>query len=570
VWPKPREVKTSSNVYFIDPDNFNFILDSKSPQECQLIDLAFKRYFTLTFDQSCLKWSPSPSLSSSFDSLSRKEGSQQEKRIKDCHDKNGKEQLCPQDITPNEVEKQLTNLTISFHSCEPYPHEEMNEKYSLTVGYKNNGGLLFANTVWGILRGLESFSQLVYQDDHENDEENQSDFLNSIRFSSSDQKRLFKVNETAIHDFPRYSYRGVMIDTSRHYIPVNVIKQNLDAMVYNKFNVFHWHLTDDQSFPYVSRRFPEMHLKGAFNAKTHIYSQEMIQDIIEYARLRGIRVIPEFDTPGHTRSWGNSHPHLLTVCYDNTSKLPNGDLGAMNPIEESTYEFIEEFFKEVAQVFPDSTIHLGGDEVGFSFDCWKSNPKIIKWMKRKGMTEPQDLQNYYMKRLIKIITKLDKKIVLCQEIYDDKVPLDGRNVAVQVWLGHNDEWRNELANITKDGIKAILSSPFYLNIIKYGPDWSEFYVMDPRSFNGTFEQKKLAIGGSVCMWGEYVDGAGIMPRTWPRASAVAERLWSAEHVNDTTEAGPRIKKMQCLMQRRGLRVDPIDGPGFCPCDHLFE
>lgn len=526
VWPKPQQMKTDKyDVYVIDPETFQFKLDSRSPANCELINQAFERYSVLTLDQSCRKWTSDMTPSNQSP----------------CNSSQGSS--CDHE-TPNSL-KQLNHLTISYRVCETFPHESMDEAYTLMIGSRVHGdGILFADTTWGVLRGLESFSQMVYQEDN-----------------------TFKVQASAIIDFPRFSYRGVMFDTSRHFIPVNIIKQNLDAMSYNKLNVFHWHVVDDQSFPFESKKFPDMNLKGAYNSKTHVYSQVDVKDIIEYARIRGIRVIPEFDTPGHTLSWGNSQKQLLTVCYDTKTNKPSGTYGPFDPTLESTYTFLQEFYKELKEVFPDAVVHLGGDEV--DFDCWKSNPHITNFMKNNNIKTYEALENYYIQRLIEIVEKLDKKMIVWQEVFDNKVKLRKNNTYVHIWKG-NDEWKHEMDAVTKSGKKAILSSPYYLNYITYGIDWPRFYENEPVAFNGTAEQIDLVMGGSVCMWSEYVDASGIMPRTWPRACAVAEKLWSAKDASDSIAAVPRIKKMHCIMQRRGLRVEPINGPGFCLCDHLFQ
>jgi hexosaminidase len=157
-----------------------------------------------------------------------------------------------------------------------------------------------ANTVYGAIRGLETFSQLVYH-------------------TEDGQYTISGVVD--IKDTPRFSYRGIMIDTSRHFLNVHTILKHLDAMSYNKLNVLHWHFVDDQSFPYVSISFPELSAKGAYNSR-HVFDQQDVQTVIKYAKERGIRVIPEFDTPGHTKSWGKGQPNLLTPCY--TNDVPNG------------------------------------------------------------------------------------------------------------------------------------------------------------------------------------------------------------------------------------------------------
>ena len=176
---------------------------------------------------------------------------------------------------------------------------------------------------------------------------------------------LFKIliNCTEITDYPDFPHRGLLLDTSRHYIPVNVIKQTLEAMAINKMNVFHWHLTDDQSFPYQSEKYPNLSKLGAYTADM-IYKKNSIRSILNFAHDRGIRVIPEFDSPGHTRSWGVAYPQLLSNCtVDNTTLF-----GPLNIADKFTYDFMHEFFNEVSNLFPDTYVHLGGDEVDSK--CW--------------------------------------------------------------------------------------------------------------------------------------------------------------------------------------------------------
>jgi hexosaminidase len=170
----------------------------------------------------------------------------------------------------------------------------------------------------------------------------------------------WSVAQTTIVDAPRFQHRGYLIDTSRHYLPLTVLLQQIDALAYNKFNVLHWHIVDDQSFPFVSDKWPLLSKMGAYDTR-HVYSKAQVQQVISYARMRGVRVIAEFDTPGHTQSWGLGYPQLLTPCY--TGSQPNGQRYAMYPISNYTYEFMASFLSEVRKVFPDAYLHIGGDEV---------------------------------------------------------------------------------------------------------------------------------------------------------------------------------------------------------------
>uniref|UniRef100_A0A914Z492 beta-N-acetylhexosaminidase n=1 Tax=Panagrolaimus superbus TaxID=310955 RepID=A0A914Z492_9BILA len=170
----------------------------------------------------------------------------------------------------------------------------MDESYLIQA--TSSIGIITAAEVWGALRALETFSHLIYKD--------------------SDGQWWLK--SATISDSPRFPHRGIMLDSSRHFLSVNIIKRQLDLMAQNKMNVFHWHLTDTEAFPYTSAKYPELSAKGAYTPK-HVYSIDQIKDIIEFARLRGIRVIPEFDTPGHSGAW-NAFKGLLSLCYDTNGK----------------------------------------------------------------------------------------------------------------------------------------------------------------------------------------------------------------------------------------------------------
>uniref|UniRef100_A0A4W6DJ65 Beta-hexosaminidase n=1 Tax=Lates calcarifer TaxID=8187 RepID=A0A4W6DJ65_LATCA len=401
----------------------------------------------------------------------------------------------------------------------------------LDTAFKRYFSLIFPDYSSGST-GLETFSQMVYQDD----------------FGS------YFVNKTEIEDFPRFQFRGILLDTSRHYLPVQAILKTLDAMAYSKFNVFHWHIVDDPSFPYQSSTFPDLSSKGAFHPMTHIYTQSDVRRVISYARLQGIRVLPEFDSPGHTKSWGKGQSDLLTPCYRGST--PSGTFGPVNPVLPSTYQFMEKLFKEVSSVFPDSYIHLGGDEVNFS--CWKSNPDVRAFMQKMGFgADFTKLEAFYIENIVNITSALNKTSIVWQDVFDyhEKIPED---TVLHIWKGLPEVYQTELSRITKAGKRVLLAAPWYINHISYGQDWRNYYTVQPQNFSGTEEQKKLVIGGEVCMWGEYVDATNLNPRLWPRASAAAERLWSDEKQTSSVDSAfPRLQDFRCKLVRRGIQAEPL-------------
>ncbi|XP_019387251.1 PREDICTED: beta-hexosaminidase subunit beta, partial [Crocodylus porosus] len=423
-------------------------------------------------------------------------------------------------------------ITSPQHECDSYPSATSSEAYNLHV--TGPVAILKAEKVWGALRGLETFSQLVYEDDYGS----------------------FFINESEITDFPRFAHRGILLDTSRHYLPLETILTNLDAMAFNKFNVFHWHIVDDHSFPYQSITFPDLSNKGSYSYN-HVYTLSDIRLVIEYARLRGIRVIPEFDTPGHTQSWGKGQKDLLTPCYN--GEQPSGSFGPVNPILNTTYKFMTAFFEEISSTFPEAFIHLGGDEVDFT--CWKSNPDVNEFMKQQGFgTDYAKLESYYVQKILDIVSSFNKGYVVWQEVFDNGAKLKPDTV-VEVWIGNL--YPAELSRVTHAGFTTILAAPWYLDYISYGQDWKKYYSIEPLNFLGSQKQKSLVIGGEACLWGEFVDATNLTPRLWPRASAIAERLWSSQNVTDLSDAYNRLTKHRCRMRSRGIAAQPVYA-GYCP------
>lgn len=438
-----------------------------------------------------------------------------------------------------ELERVDVNLTSSCQG-RPVPAFGMDESYQVDVGATSGPyGLatVTADSLWGALRGLETLVQLMH--------------ANGVG-------GLY-IREASISDQPRYSHRGILLDTARHFFPVGDVKDLLEVMAINKFNVFHWHIVDDQSFPFVSETYPVLAEESAYT-EDMVYSTDDVTDIIEFARLRGIRVIPEFDTPGHTRSWGNALPGFTAACYGPDGQ-PDGTFGPVDPSNEDVYIMMSTFLQEVTERFPDVYVHLGGDEVSFGFDCWLSNPQIVAWMQTLNITTAEEVESVYIQKLLDLVEDLPTapEYVIWQEVVDSNITVKPDTI-VEVWKG---EWQSELATVTGQGLRAILSSPWYLDYISYGADWGSYYDTEPESFGGSDAQNALVMGGEACMWTEYVDSTNLMSRLWPRASAVAERLWSPKGTTRDDHTASRMEEHRCRMVKRGFEAEPANGPGFC-------
>jgi hexosaminidase len=273
---------------------------------------------------------------------------------------------------PRVLSNDAASATLLVESGGPgkaIPSVEEDESYTLEVS--NRQAALKAPTTIGVLRGLETFLQLL----------------------DSDRDGFF-VPSVSIQDRPRFPWRGLLIDVARHYQPIEVLKRNLDAMAAVKLNVLHWHLTEDQGFRIESKKFPKLHGMGSDGK---FYTQTEAREIIAYARERGIRVVPEFDMPGHATSWLVGYPELGSAPGPYTIERRAGIFEpALDPTREEVYKFLDTFLGEMAALFPDAYMHIGGDEN--EGKQWDRNPKIQAFMKEKGIKDNHALQTHFNKR----------------------------------------------------------------------------------------------------------------------------------------------------------------------------
>jgi len=377
--------------------------------------------------------------------------------------------------------------------------------------------LLTAPNELGALHGLQTFLQLV-----------------------QDTQQGFSVPVVTIDDQPRFPWRGLMIDSGRHFMPLPVITRNLDAMEAVKLNVFHWHLSDDQGFRAESRAFPELHGKGSDG---HYYSQKQIGDVIQYARERGIRVVPEFDMPCHTTSWLVGYPRLGSgpgpyAIADHWGIMD----AAMDPTRETTYQFLDKFISEMAALFPDAYFHIGGDECDGKE--WTANEHIQAFMKQHNLKDNAALQSYFTARVQKLVAGHHKIMEGWDEVLQPETP---RDVVIQSWRG-----QTALGVAARQGNQVLLSNGYYIDLNQSA---AEHYLVDPLGGDNaqlTAEEKARVLGGEATMWTEYATGENIDSRIWPRTAAIAERLWSPADVKDVASMYSRLGVVSARLENYGV------------------
>ncbi|XP_049293735.1 chitooligosaccharidolytic beta-N-acetylglucosaminidase isoform X1 [Anopheles funestus] len=404
------------------------------------------------------------------------------------------------------------------------------ESYKLTIGSGTNGELLatiVANTFFGARHGLETLSQFVLYDNIRNE--------------------LQMVTTANVSDAPAFPHRGLALDTSRNFIDLLSLRRTIDGMAMVKLNVFHWHITDSQSFPLVITSRPSLHSYGAYSSRD-VYTAEDVQQLVQYALERGIRVIPELDAPAHV---GEGWEKLgVTACFnyqpwENYCVEP--PCGQLDPTQDALYNILEDVYREMNLMFNRSDVfHMGGDEV--SIRCWNATTRIQNWMNEQewGLQEADfmKLWNYFqteaLNRLDKTLPEGDKRPIIMWTSKLTESPyleqyLNKDRYIIQVWTTGND---SKVSNLLEKGYRLIMSNydALYLDCgfagwVTDGSNWCAPYIGWQKVYNndlmaigGPYAQQIL--GGEAALWTEQSDSHTLDNRLWPRLSAHAERLWS--------------------------------------------
>lgn len=437
----------------------------------------------------------------------------------------------------------VSGLRIIVHSDSETLQLGVDESYSLSVSGNDGRSIIGeatieANTVYGALHGLETFSQLC-----------------SFNYETK-TVQVYKA-PWYVKDEPRFPYRGLLLDTSRHYLPMEVIKQVIESMSYAKLNVLHWHIIDEESFPLEVPTFPNL-WRGAYT-KLERYTVEDAYEIVNFAKNRGINVMAEIDVPGHAESWGAGYPDLWP------------SLTCREPLDVSknfTFDVVSGILTDMRKIFPFELFHLGGDEV--HTDCWTSTPHVQQWLKDQNMTA-KDAYQYFVLKAQEIAISKGWTPVNWEETFNTFASNLNPRTVVHNWLGGG-----VCPKAVAKGFRCIFSNQGVWYLDHLDVPWDEVYGAEPlEGINGVTEQE-LVLGGEVCMWAETADTSNVQQTIWPRAAAAAERLWSKRELtsvhNATATVLPRFHYFRCLLTRRGVQAAPVTnmyarspptGPGSC-------
>ncbi len=390
-----------------------------------------------------------------------------------------------------------------------------------------------ASTLQGLKSGFQSLLQLVF-----------------LAF----WQHHGRLQERRIVDKPRFAWRGLHLDVSRHWFGASFIRQYLEWMEALKLNRFHWHLADDQGWRLESERFPLLHQKGAWRKEADgtvyggFYRKDEIRELVAYAASMGIEVIPEIDIPGHAQAILAAYPGL--ACFPQDFECLNV-WGISTHIlcagKDETISFLEDLLSEVAELFPGPYIHLGGDEA--PKDHWKSCPHCQKRIREQGLKDEEELQSWLLKKMSSHLRGLGKQVIGWDEILDGNI--DSEPI-VMVWRG---DGKDAVAKAEAGGNAYILcpNSTLYF-------DWKQHYATDAFGSHGvstlehvysfdpmsvTGASPHLLLGAQANVWTEYMpDPARVKALLFPRAYALAELLWTPQEERDEADFLARLKALE--------------------------
>ena len=475
------------------------------------------------------------------------------------------ESLVTDTLISLQVASQLTDLGL-----------DTSEQYSLEV--KSDGGrggvrvLIKAETYFGARHGLETLFQL-------------------IQFDSVEDSHLISA-DVSIEDAPYYPHRGVMLDTARNFISLDMIKTLIDSMSYSKLNVFHWHLTDSQSFPLYLDSMPEFAEFGAYSPE-QTYSKWEVEEVVRYAARRGVRVLPEFDSPAHVGAGWEAVDPSLTVCvnrqpWDEWCVEP--PCGQLNPVKPALYDVLGNIFTDMLNMFGVKQFHLGGDEIHVG--CWNSSAEIVSWLEEQGRgREEEDFMFLWAHYLHQSVQRIKKAGMTEPNLVywtngltkpENIHHLDPKIFSIQIWSNSRDLNDPTIKTVAERGFKMIFSNydATYLDCgfgawVNSGNNWCSPYkewqlqhqndpqrILEERNPVNLAEAQANVLGGEVALWTETADGHSMMARIEPRAAAHAERMWRGARTGAWQEAERRLVRHRERLVSRGVAAETLTS-GWC-------
>ena len=495
-------------------------------------------------------------------------------------------------------------------------HDLGDEGYKISIIPKDNLKVE-ATTEKGLFYGIQTLKQIFYFSKKKRDDENFTDFdievqvksfikssTTAVDYSSGLATRGYKrINEQGyfqgveevqtkslnvynippmiIEDFPRFKYRGMMLDVSRHFMPVEFVKRYIDIISMHKMNKFHWHLTDDQGWRIEIKKYPKLTeigskrtetLKGharfagnnpKFDGVPHegFYTQDEVKDIVKYANDRFVDVIPEIDMPGHTSALIAAYPEYGTSSEKvDVKKIWGVHDEILKPTDE-TFKFIEDIILELKELFPSSYFHVGGDEAKKT--QWENSVEIQKLMADLEIEEEDSLQSYFIGRVEKILSNNGKKLIGWEEIIEGGL---NENAIVMAWQG---EEGGILA--AKAGNKAIMSPKSHLYFDYYQAKTGEpiaiggftpldkVYSYEPVPKGLDINEASRIMGAQGNVWTEYIKTPDkVEYMSVPRMTALSEVVWSKRKARDFSEFKKRLNFYRFFLDKEKINYRKND------------
>lgn len=420
---------------------------------------------------------------------------------------------------------------------------ETDESYNLTISGSNF--LLSANSYAGFLRGLDTFSQIV----------------TAVPGSNGSTTYVLPFGPIYIRDYPRFPHRGVMIDTARHFITTDNIMTILDGMLFTKLNVLHWHITDSDSFPIQSLSHPNLTLYGAFSPE-EVYSASDVAELVDYAIARGIMIIPEIDSPAHVTSWSYAPEARSLINCSQDVWYQGIPFGQINPTLNATYELVGDILGDLQTYFPWEFIHLGADEV-FQW-CW-DNTEILEWAAAHDMNDYSDLFNYYVKTQRSLVP--NRTAIYWGSNATEFLKFENGDV-IQYWGASADfmQYANSYPNnkfvlsnydtlYIDCGLGNYFGQSCFCNPF---PTWLQMYQWDPVNFVKANTMSRI-LGAEAVEWSELNNNANIVTKIFPRATSLAEKLWTpyVNQYNNILSVFERLNTWRDRALARGVPSMPI-------------